>query len=180
MRARAAAILAELEVDLDPDMRLRDLAIAQQAPRRHRPRAVGRRQDRHHGRADRGALLQGDRGALRASSRKLKARGQGDPLHQPQVRGNLPHRRPLHRASATAARSAQGCVAEATPAELDRADGRAHRRPDLPQGAVPIGETVLAVDGLSHPTEFADISLRRCAAARSSASTAWSAPAAAR
>ena len=68
----------------------------QQAPRRRRPRAVDRRPRRHHGRADRRAVAQGDRRALRAG-REAQGRGQGDPLHQPQVRRDLPHRRPLHR-----------------------------------------------------------------------------------
>ena len=39
---------------------------------------------------------QGDRGALPAD-RIPEERRQGDPVHQPQVRRDLPHRRPLHR-----------------------------------------------------------------------------------
>ncbi len=67
----------------------------QQAYGGNRPRAVDRRRRRHHGRADGRAVAQGNRRALRID-RPAEGRRQGDPVHQPQVRRNLPDRRPLH------------------------------------------------------------------------------------
>ncbi len=43
MRARTREILAQLEAELDPDARLTTLWRRPEAPRRHRPRALGRR-----------------------------------------------------------------------------------------------------------------------------------------
>ena len=78
-----------------------------------------------------------------------------------------------------------GMVGEGLIAEVDRgrarhADGRPRGRPHLPQAPQPaIGEAVLQVDGFAtRPSSTTSAS--SCARARSSASTAWSAPAAAR
>ncbi len=132
MRARTRAILDGARGRPRPRRAPARPRHRPQASRRHRPRAVGRRQDRHHGRADRRALPQGGRGALH-HHRQAQARGQGDPLHQPQVRRDLPHRRPLcglPRRPPGRRRPGR----RRHPVEPDLADGRPHRRPHLPQG----------------------------------------------
>ena len=149
----------------------------QQAPGRRRPRAVDRRPRRHHGRADRRALAQGDRRALRAG-RDAEGPGQGDPLHQPQVRRDLPHRRPLHR----------------VPRRPPRRRGphrRGHRGPPRHHDGRPRRSTRSSPSATTSPARRCSrspatatrpssrTSASPCAAARSSASTASSAPAAA-
>ena len=151
----------------------------QQASGRGRARHVDRRADRHHGRADRRALAQGDRGPLPLIE-FLKQRGQGDPVHQPQVRRDLPHRRPLHgvprrrvgrrradRATPARARSSRMMVGRAVDhifPKREAADRRAGARRSQACRIRPSSTT----------------SASSCARARSSASTAWSAPGAAR
>ncbi len=85
MRARATELLATLEVDIDPDTRLRDLAIA----RKHlvaiaRALSVDARiviMDE-----PTAALSYKEVEELYAIIEQAQARGKGDPLHQPQVR----------------------------------------------------------------------------------------------
>ena len=95
---------------------------------------------------------------LLRADRAAQARRQGDPVHQPQVRRDLPHRRPLHR----------------LPRRRDGrrgADRRHHARTSscsmmvgravdqiFPKREAAIGAPVLTVSGYRHPTEFDDIS----------------------
>ena len=96
---------------------------------------------------------------------QLKAEGKAILFITPQVRRDLPHRRPLHRVPRRRAASATGAIGE-----VDR--GRSWSRmmvgrsidADLPQARrARSATTVLTVAGYCHPTEFADIgfTLRR-------------------
>jgi rhamnose transport system ATP-binding protein len=155
MRARARAILAELEVDLDPDMRLRDLAIA----RKHLV-AIARALS-----VDAKIVIMDEPTAalshkeveeLYAIVAKLKREGKAILFisHKFEEIFRIADRYAVFRDGKAVG---EGLVAEATPAGLIALMvGRAVDQV-FPKVAVPPGAPVLAVAGLSHPTEFADI-----------------------
>ena len=95
-RRRARAMLARVGAEIDPRVRLRDLGIAN----KHlvavaRALSIDARvviMDE-----PTAALSHKEIAELFDARREAEGRGQGDPLHQPQVRRDLPHRRPLHR-----------------------------------------------------------------------------------
>jgi rhamnose transport system ATP-binding protein len=102
----------------------------------------------------------------------LKAAGRAILFISHKFEESVPHRRPLHGVSRragwlVAARSATSSRRRAGPAMMV---GRDDRKGCFRSARSRSARPVLEVDGLSHPTEFADISFARCAAARSSGS----------
>jgi rhamnose transport system ATP-binding protein len=161
MRKRAREILAELEVELDPDMRLRDLAIA----RKHlvaiaRALSIDARiviMDE-----PTAALSHKEVEELYAIVGKLKREGKAILFisHKFEEIFRIADEYTVFRDGRSVG---SGRVADATPARLiSLMVGRTVDQV-FPKVAVPLGETVFSVAGLSHPTEFADISfdLRR-------------------
>jgi rhamnose transport system ATP-binding protein len=161
MRARTRAILGELEVELDPDMRLRDLAIA----RKHLV-AIARALS-----IDARIVIMDEPTAslshkeveeLYAIIAKLKREGKAILFisHKFEEIFRIADQYAVFRDGRSVG---AGVVADATPARLiSLMVGRTVDQV-FPKVEVPLGETVLSVQGLSHPTEFADISfdLRR-------------------
>jgi rhamnose transport system ATP-binding protein len=161
MRARVEAILAELEVDLDPDMRLRDLAIA----RKHLV-AIARALS-----VDAKIVIMDEPTAslshkeveeLYTIVAKLKREGKAILFisHKfEEIFRIADHYTVFRDGRAVGA----GRVADATPAGLIALMVGRTVEQIFPKADVALGETVFSVDGLSHPTEFADISfdLRR-------------------
>jgi rhamnose transport system ATP-binding protein len=161
MRARAREILAELEVDLDPDLKLSELAIA----RKHlvaiaRALSVDARiviMDE-----PTAALSYKEVEELYAIIAKLKREGKAILFisHKFEEIFRIADDYTVFRDGRAVG---AGRVADATPAGLIAL--MVGRTVDhiFPKVAVPLGETVFSVSGLSHPTEFADISfeLRR-------------------
>jgi rhamnose transport system ATP-binding protein len=161
MRARAKAILGELEVDIDPDMRLRDLAIA----RKHlvaiaRALSIDARiviMDE-----PTAALSHNEVEELYAIVAKLKREGKAILFisHKFEEIFRIADQYAVFRDGRSVG---TGVVADATPAKLIALMVGRTVDQVFPKVAVPLGDTVLSVKGLSHPTEFADVSfdLRR-------------------
>ncbi len=161
MRTRTREILAELEVELDPDMRLRDLAIA----RKHLV-AIARALS-----IDARIVIMDEPTAslshkeveeLYAIVGKLKREGKAILFisHKFEEIFRIADEYAVFRDGRSVG---SGLVAEATPSRLiSLMVGRTVDHV-FPKVTVPLGETVFSVAGLSHPTEFADISfdLRR-------------------
>jgi rhamnose transport system ATP-binding protein len=161
MRKRAREILAELEVGLDPDMRLRDLAIA----RKHlvaiaRALSIDARiviMDE-----PTASLSHKEVDELYAIVGKLKREGQAILFisHKFEEIFRIADEYAVLRDGRSVG---SGRVAEANPTRLiSLMVGRSVDHV-FPKVTVPLGEIVFSVAGLSHPTEFADISfdLRR-------------------
>jgi rhamnose transport system ATP-binding protein len=156
MRARTQAILDELEVDLDPDVRLRELAIA----RKHLV-AIARALS-----VDAKIVIMDEPTAslsykeveeLYRIIAKLKAEGKAILFisHKFEEIFRVADRYTVLRDGRSVG---EGLVAEVTPANLiSLMVGRTVDEIFPPPVAAP-GEIVFAVEGLSHPTEFADIS----------------------
>jgi rhamnose transport system ATP-binding protein len=156
MRDRTRTILRELEVDLDPDTRLRDLAIA----RKHlvaiaRALSVDARiviMDE-----PTAALSHKEVQELYAIIAKLKREGKAILFisHKFEEIFRIADRYAVFRDGRAVG---EGLVAEATPARLIAL--MVGRTVDhiFPKVTVPLGNVVLSVAGLAHPTEFADIS----------------------
>ena len=156
MHTRVQAILAELEVDLSPDMRLRDLAIA----RKHLV-AIARALS-----VDAKIVIMDEPTAslshkeveeLYTIVAKLKREGKAILFisHKFEEIFRIADRYAVFRDGRAVG---TGIVAEATPDKLiSLMVGRAVDH-IFPKVKVALGETVFAVSGLSHPTEFADIS----------------------
>ncbi|HVY19738.1 MAG TPA: sugar ABC transporter ATP-binding protein [Bauldia sp.] len=156
MRARAREILAELEVDLDPDMRLRDLAIA----RKHLV-AIARALS-----IDARIVIMDEPTAslshkeveeLYSIVGKLKREGKAILFisHKFEEIFRIADEYAVFRDGRSVG---SGRVAEATASRLiSLMVGRTVDQV-FPKVRVPLGETVFAVEDLSHPTEFADIS----------------------
>jgi rhamnose transport system ATP-binding protein len=161
MRRRAHEILHELEVEIDPDMRLRELAIA----RKHlvaiaRALSIDARiviMDE-----PTAALSHKEVQELYAIVAKLKREGKAILFisHKFEEIFRIADQYAVFRDGRSVG---AGLVAEATPAKLiSLMVGRTVDHV-FPKVEVPLGDTVLSVLGLSHPTEFADITfdLRR-------------------
>ncbi len=161
MRARARSILGELEVDLDPDTRLRDLAIA----RKHLV-AIARALS-----VDARIVIMDEPTAslsykeveeLYGIVRKLKREGKAILFisHKFEEIFKIADRYAVFRDGQSVG---EGLVSQATPAGLIAL--MVGRTVDhiFPKVEVPIGEVVFAAEKLSNATEFADISfdLRR-------------------
>ena len=155
MRARTQAILDELEVDLDPDIRLRDLAIA----RKHLV-AIARALS-----VDAKIVIM-DEPTASLSHKEVeelytiiaKLKGEGKAIlfisHKFDEIFRIADRYAVFRDGRLVG---DGMVAEATPANLISL--MVGRTVDniFPKAKAPPGETVLTVAGYCHPTEFADI-----------------------
>ncbi|MEX2318492.1 MAG: sugar ABC transporter ATP-binding protein, partial [Bauldia sp.] len=161
MRARTKAILDELEVDLDPDLKLSELAIA----RKHLV-AIARALS-----VDAKIVIMDEPTAalsykeveeLYAIVAKLKREGKAILFisHKFEEIFRIADDYTVFRDGRAVG---SGTVAEATPAGLIALMVGRTVDTIFPKVAVPLGETVFSVAGLSHPTEFADISfdLRR-------------------
>ena len=161
MRRKAKAILIELEVDLDPETRLSDLAIA----RKHlvaiaRALSVDARiviMDE-----PTAALSHKEVEELYAIVGKLKREGKAILFisHKFEEIFKIADRYAVFRDGRSVG---AGLVSEATPARLIALMVGRTVDTIFPKANVPLGETVFAVEGLSHSTEFADIAfeLRR-------------------
>ncbi|MEX0853996.1 MAG: sugar ABC transporter ATP-binding protein [Bauldia sp.] len=156
MRARVKTILAELEVELDPDMRLRDLAIAQ----KHLV-AIARALS-----VDAKIVIMDEPTAalsykeveeLYTIVAKLKREGKAILFisHKFEEIFRIADTYVVFRDGRAVG---AGVVSEVTPAKLIAL--MVGRTVDhvFPKVQVPRGESVFAAEGLSHPTEFADIS----------------------
>ena len=98
MRADAAKSWTTMRAGhIDADVAAERPRHRQQAPRRGRPRHVDRRAASSSWTSRRPPCRHKEIDELFLLIELLKARRQGDPVHQPQVRRDLPHRRPLHR-----------------------------------------------------------------------------------
>ena len=161
MRARTKAILDELEVDLDPDLKLSELAIA----RKHLV-AIARALS-----VDAKIVIMDEPTAalsykeveeLYAIVAKLKREGKAILFisHKFEEIFRIADDYTVFRDGRAVG---SGSVAEATPAGLIALMVGRTVDTIFPKVAVERGETVFAVAGLSHPTEFAEISfdLRR-------------------
>ena len=161
MRSRTKAILDELEVDLDPDMRLSDLAIA----RKHLV-AIARALS-----VDAKIVIMDEPTAalsykeveeLYAIVAKLKREGKAILFisHKFEEIFRIADYYTVFRDGRAVG---AGRVSEATPSGLIALMVGRTVDTIFPKVDVPLGETVFSVKGLSHPTEFADISfdLRR-------------------
>ena len=155
MRARTRAILEELEVDLDPEMRLRDLGIA----RKHLV-AIARALS-----VDAKIVIMDEPTAslsykeveeLYTIIAKLKREGKAILFisHKFEEIFRVADRYAVFRDGRSVG---EGLVAEATPSNLIAL--MVGRTVDniFPKAICPPGETVLTVAGYCHPTEFADI-----------------------
>ncbi|HEX4297593.1 MAG TPA: sugar ABC transporter ATP-binding protein [Devosia sp.] len=161
MRRRSKQILDELEVDLDPDLRLRDLAIA----RKHlvaiaRALSVDARiviMDE-----PTAALSHKEVEELYIIVEKLKAEGKAILFisHKFEEIFRIADRYAVFRDGRSVG---SGLVADATPGKLISMMVGRTVETIFPKVAVTPGEVVFSVQGLCHPTEFADISfeLRR-------------------
>jgi len=161
MRRRVIEILGEMEVDLDPDVRLRDLAIA----RKHLV-AIARALS-----VDAKIVIMDEPTAslsykeveeLYTIVAKLKREGKAILFisHKFEEVFRIADRYAVFRDGKAVG---TGLISEATPDKLiSLMVGRSVDH-IFPKVEVPLGETVFAVAGLSHPTEFADITfeLRR-------------------
>ena len=155
MRRRVMEILRELEVDLDPDVRLRDLAIA----RKHlvaiaRALSVDARiviMDE-----PTAALSYKEVEELYTIVAKLKREGKAILFisHKFEEVFRIADRYAVFRDGKAVG---AGLISEATPDRLIAL--MVGRTVDhiFPKVDVPLGDTVFSVSGLSHPTEFADI-----------------------
>jgi rhamnose transport system ATP-binding protein len=156
MREQARTILAELEVDLDPDLRLRDLAIA----RKHLV-AIARALS-----VDAKIVIMDEPTAplsykeveeLYAIIGKLKREGKAILFisHKFEEIFKIADRYAVFRDGRAVG---AGVVAEVSPGQLIALMvGRTVDRV-FPKVDVPLGDVEFSVEGLSHPTEFADIS----------------------
>ncbi len=156
MRARTKAILEELEVDLDPDAPLRDLAIA----RKHLV-AIARALS-----VDAKIVVM-DEPTASLSYKEVeelyriigKLRREGKAIlfisHKFEEIFQIADRYTVFRDGRLVG---EGLVAEATPANLIALMVGRTVDDIFPKPLAPPGETVFSVEGLSHPTEFADIS----------------------
>jgi rhamnose transport system ATP-binding protein len=155
MRARVKAILAELEVELDPDIRLRDLAIA----RKHLV-AIARALS-----VDAKIVIMDEPTAslshkeveeLYTIIAKLKREGKAILFisHKFEEIFRVADRYAVFRDGRSVG---EGLVADATPSHLIAL--MVGRTVDniFPKAKAPPGETTLTVAGYCHPTEFADI-----------------------
>jgi rhamnose transport system ATP-binding protein len=161
MRRRAREILEELEVDLDPETRLRDLAIA----RKHLV-AIARALS-----VDAKIVIMDEPTAalshkeveeLYVIVEKLKREGKAVLFisHKFEEIFRIADRYTVFRDGRSVG---TGLVAEATPSKLIAMMVGRTVDTIFPKVTVPLGDVVFSVEGLSHPTEFADISfeLRR-------------------
>jgi rhamnose transport system ATP-binding protein len=161
MRRRVLEILGELEVDLDPDVRLRDLAIA----RKHLvaiARALSVEAKIVIMDEPTASLSYKEVEELYAIVAKLKREGKAILFisHKFEEVFRIADRYAVFRDGKAVG---TGLISEATPDRLiSMMVGRSVDH-IFPKVEVPLGETVFAVTGLSHPTEFADITfeLRR-------------------
>ena len=156
MREKTRAILAELEVDLDADTRLRDLAIA----RKHLV-AIARALS-----VDAKIVIMDEPTAalshkeveeLYAIIGKLKREGKAILFisHKFEEIFRIADRYAVFRDGRAVG---AGLVSEVTPSQLIALMvGRAVDH-IFPKVEIPLGVVVFSVEGLSHPTEFADIS----------------------
>ncbi len=156
MRARTKAILEELEVDLDPDAPLRDLAIA----RKHLV-AIARALS-----VDAKIVVM-DEPTASLSYKEVeelyriigKLRREGKAIlfisHKFEEIFQIADRYTVFRDGRLVG---EGLVAEATPAHLIALMVGRTVDDIFPKPRAAPGDTVFSVDGLSHPTEFADIS----------------------
>jgi rhamnose transport system ATP-binding protein len=161
MRREARRILDELEVDLDPNLKLRDLAIA----RKHlvaiaRALSVDARiviMDE-----PTAALSHKEVEELYAIIEKLKREGKAILFisHKFEEIFRIADRYAVFRDGRSVG---AGIVADATTGMLISLMVGRSVDTVFPKVTVPLGDVVLSVEGLSHPTEFADISfeLRR-------------------
>jgi len=156
MRARVREILAELEVDLDPDMRLRDLAIA----RKHLV-AIARALS-----VDAKIVIMDEPTAslshkeveeLYAIVAKLKREGKAILFisHKFEEIFRIADRYVVFRDGRAVG---AGLLSDVTSDRLIALMVGRNVDHIFPKVEVPLGEVVFAVSGLSHPTEFADIS----------------------
>ncbi len=155
MRARAKAILDELEVDLDPDVRLRDLAIA----RKHLV-AIARALS-----VDAKIVVMDEPTAslsykeveeLYTIIGKLKREGKAILFisHKFEEIFRIADRYTVFRDGHSVG---EGLVAEATPDRLIALMVGRTVDDIFPKAVAAPGATLFSVSGLSHPTEFADI-----------------------
>ncbi len=156
MRARTKTILEELEVDLDPDMLLRELAIA----RKHLV-AIARALS-----VDAKIVIMDEPTASLSYKEveelyriigKLKREGKAILFisHKFEEIFQIADRYTVFRDGRLVG---EGLVAEATPAHLISLMVGRTVDDIFPKPLAAPGATVFAVEGLSHPTEFADIS----------------------
>ena len=156
MRKRAKAILDELEVDLDPDLRLRDLAIA----RKHLV-AIARALS-----VDAKIVVMDEPTAalsykeveeLYTIVRKLKREGKAILFisHKFEEIFKIADYYTVFRDGRSVG---AGAVADATPGRLIALMVGRTIDHIFPKVDVPLGEVVFSVEGFWHPTEFADIS----------------------
>jgi rhamnose transport system ATP-binding protein len=156
MHRRSKQILDELEVELDPQTKLRDLAIA----RKHLV-AIARALS-----VDAKIVIMDEPTAalshkeveeLYVIVKKLKAEGKAILFisHKFEEIFRIADRYAVFRDGRSVG---SGMVAEATPGKLIALMVGRSVDTVFPKVTVPLGETVFTVDGLSHPTEFADIS----------------------
>ena len=156
MRVRTREILAELEVDLDPDMRLRELAIA----RKHLV-AIARALS-----VDARIVIMDEPTASLSYKEveelyeiigKLKREGKAILFisHKFEEIFRIADRYTVFRDGRAVG---AGLVAEATPANLIALMVGRTVDDIFPKPLASPGETVFTVEGLSNPTEFADIS----------------------
>jgi rhamnose transport system ATP-binding protein len=161
MRVRVSEILAELEVDLDPDVRLRDLAIA----RKHLV-AIARALS-----VDAKIVIMDEPTAALSHKEveelytivaKLKREGKAILFisHKFEEVFRIADRYAVFRDGKAVG---AGLMSEATPNGLIALMVGRTVEHVFPKVAVDLGETVFSVSGLCHPTEFADITfdLRR-------------------
>ena len=130
------------------------------ADREHGAGAVARRAADRHGRAVGGAGRRRGRQPLPRGPRAHRGRGRGR-LHLAPAGGDPPHRRPGDRAQGRAHRRPQPPRAPHADRRGDPADDRAGHRVRLPRRAAPHArrsDVVLEVDGLGRRGEFADVS----------------------
>ena len=177
MNDDARAMLARVGAEIDPRVRLRDLGIAN----KHlvavaRALSIDARvviMDE-----PTAALSHKEIAELFDARREAEGRGQGDPLHQPQVRRDLPHRRPLHRVPRRRA-GRRGADGRGQRGRAGHADGRPLDRRDLPEARRTSAARRCSRSPATATRPSSPTSASAFAKARSSASTGWSAPGAA-
>ena len=156
MRRRSREILDELEVDLDPDAKLRDLAIA----RKHLV-AIARALS-----VDAKIVIMDEPTAalshkeveeLYAIVEKLKREGKAILFisHKFEEIFRIADRYAVFRDGKSVG---AGLVRDISPGKLITLMVGRSVDTVFPKVAVPLGDTVLSVEGYAHPTEFADIS----------------------
>ncbi len=161
MRERARTILAELEVDLDPDMRLRDLAIA----RKHLvaiARALSVEAKIVIMDEPTASLSHKEVEELYAIIAKLKREGKAILFisHKFEEIFRIADRYAVFRDGRAVG---EGMVGDVTPDQLIALMVGREVGQVFPKRGASLGDVVFSVEGLCHPTEFADISfdLRR-------------------